>query len=79
MDHLVHETDGGRRMANQIVRQVFRQSSCKQEKLITGAKVRFSNQFIFLISKHTKNSALYDDATAAILKRRPCWFTKPIL
>lgn len=38
MDHLIHETDGGRRMANQIVRQVFRQPSCKQENLITGVK-----------------------------------------
>ena len=41
MDHLLHETDGSRRMANQIVRQVFRQPSCKQEKVITGAKVKF--------------------------------------
>lgn len=50
MDHLIHETDGGRRMANQIVRQVFRQPSCKQEKLITGVKARFSRMFRILIS-----------------------------
>ena len=41
MDHLLHETDGSRRMANQIVRQVFRQPSFKQEKVIMGAKVKF--------------------------------------
>ncbi|KAL9984405.1 hypothetical protein ACROYT_G006693 [Oculina patagonica] len=37
MDHLLHETDGSRRMASQIVRQVFRQRGSEREKLITGA------------------------------------------
>ena len=60
MDHLLHETDGGRRMANQIVRQVFRQPSCKQEKLITGAKVRFPHQ-------QTNNRAFSHDVKATIL------------
>ena len=67
MDHLLHETDGGRRMANQIVRQVFREPSSKQEKLITGAKVRFPHLFRFLINKHTKNISFSYDVTAAIL------------
>ena len=57
MDHLLHETDGSRRMANQIVRQVFRQPSCKQEKFIAGAKARFPHQFRFLINKQTNKQA----------------------
>lgn len=41
MDHLLHEVDGNRQMANQIVRQVFHQRGSEQEKLITGANVSF--------------------------------------
>ena len=67
MDHLLHETDGGRRMANQIVRQVFRQPSRKQENLITGAKVYFSLLFRFLTKKHTKNRWFSHEDSAAIL------------
>ena len=66
MDHLLHETDGGRRMANQIVRQVFRQPSYKQEKVITGAKVRLPHLFRFFINKHTKKRAFSRGARAAI-------------
>ena len=54
-------------MANQIVRQVFRQPSCKQENVITGAKVRFPHLFRFLINKHTKLKSVSRDATASIL------------
>ena len=39
MDQLLHETDGSRRMANQIVHRVFRQQGCKQDKCIAGASV----------------------------------------
>ena len=39
MDHLVHENEGGRKLANQIVRQVFRLRGNKEEKLAFGQRV----------------------------------------
>ena len=39
MDHLVLENEGGRKLANQIVRQVFRPRGNKEEKLASGHRV----------------------------------------
>ena len=39
MDHLVQENEGGRKLANQIVRQVFRPRGNKEEKLAFGQGV----------------------------------------
>ena len=39
MDHLVLENEGGRKLANQIVRQVFRPRGNKEEKLAFGQRV----------------------------------------
>ena len=39
MDLLVHENEEGRRLANQIVRQVFRLRGNKEEKLAFGQRV----------------------------------------
>ena len=83
MDHLLHETDGGRRMANQIVRQVFRQPSCKEEKVITGAKVRLPHLFRFFINKHTKKERFHvapgqPYLCSKVMKWRPYCCTKRI-
>ena len=39
VDHLLHEIDGSRRMANQIAQRVFVQQGCKQDRCIAGAEV----------------------------------------
>ena len=39
MDLLVHENEGGRKLANQIVRQVFRPRGNKEEKLAFGQRM----------------------------------------
>jgi len=39
IDQLLHETDGSRQMANQIVHRVFRQQGCKQDKCVMGSSV----------------------------------------
>ena len=39
MDYLVQENEGGRKLANQIVRQVFRPRGNKEEKLAFGQRV----------------------------------------
>ena len=39
MDHLMHENEGGRKLANQIVREVFRPRGNKKEKLAFGQRV----------------------------------------
>ena len=39
MDLLVHENERGRKLANQIVRQVFRPRGNKEEKLAFGQRV----------------------------------------
>ena len=39
MDLLVHENEGGRKLANQIVQQVFGLRGNKEEKLAFGQRV----------------------------------------
>ncbi|XP_066021554.1 uncharacterized protein [Pocillopora verrucosa] len=43
MDHLVHENEGGRKLANQIVRQVFRLRGNKEEKLAFGQRAWYDS------------------------------------
>ena len=49
MDHLVHENEGGRKLANQIVRQVFRPRGNKEEKLASGQRVSVFQAHIHIV------------------------------
>ena len=51
MDHLVHENEEGRRLANQIVRQVFRPRGNKEEKLAFGQRVSIFQAHIHMLIK----------------------------
>ena len=51
MDHLVHENEGGRKLANQIVRQVFRLRGNKEEKLAFGQRVSVFQAHIHMLIK----------------------------
>ena len=51
MDHLVHENEEGRRLANQIVRQVFRPRGNKEEKLAFGQRVSIFHAHIRMLIK----------------------------
>ena len=51
MDHLVHENEEGRRLANQIVRQVFRPRGNKEEKLAFGQRVSVFHAHIRMLIK----------------------------
>ncbi|XP_066021550.1 uncharacterized protein [Pocillopora verrucosa] len=43
IDHLVQENEGGRKLANQIVRQVFRPRGNKEEKLASGHRAWYDS------------------------------------
>ncbi|CAH3122203.1 unnamed protein product [Pocillopora meandrina] len=43
IDHLVQENEGGRKLANQIVRQVFRPRGTKEEKLASGHRAWYDS------------------------------------
>ena len=47
IDHLVQENEGGRKLANQIVRQVFRPRGNKEEKLASGHRVSVFEAHIY--------------------------------
>ena len=51
MDHLVHENEEGRKLANQIVRQVFRLGGNKEEKLAFGQRVSVFQAHIHMLIK----------------------------
>ena len=51
MDHLVLENEGGRKLANQIVRQVFRPRGNKEEKLAFGQRVSIFQAHIHVLIK----------------------------
>ena len=51
MDHLVLENEGGRKLANQIVRQVFRPRGNKEEKLASGHRVSVFQAHILMLIK----------------------------
>ena len=51
MDHLVLENEGGRKLANQIVRQVFRPRGNKEEKLASGHRVSVFQAHIRMLIK----------------------------
>ena len=51
MDLLVHENEGGRKLANQIVRQVFRPRGNKEEKLASGHRVSVFEVHIHMLIK----------------------------
>ncbi|CAH3122218.1 unnamed protein product [Pocillopora meandrina] len=43
IDHLVHENEGGRKLANQIVRQVFQPRGNKEKKLASGHRAWYDS------------------------------------
>ena len=51
MDLLVHENERGRKLANQIVRQVFRPRGNKEEKLASGHRVSVFEVHIHMLIK----------------------------
>ena len=51
IDHLVQENEGGRKLANQIVRQVFRPRGNKEEKLASGHRVSVFQAHILMLIK----------------------------
>ena len=51
MDYLVQENEGGRKLANQIVRQVFRPRGNKEEKLASGHRVSVFQVHIHMLIK----------------------------
>ena len=51
IDHLVQENEGGRKLANQIVRQVFRPRGNKEEKLASGHRVSVFEAHIHMLIK----------------------------
>ena len=51
MDLLVHENERGRKLANQIVRQVFRPRGNKEEKLAFGQRVSIFHAHIRMLIK----------------------------
>ena len=51
MDYLVQENEGGRKLANQIVRQVFRPRGNKEEKLASGHRVSVFQAHILMLIK----------------------------
>ena len=51
IDHLVQENEGGRKLANQIVRQVFRPRGNKEEKLASGHRVSVFELHIHMLIK----------------------------
>ena len=51
IDHLVQENEGGRKLANQIVRQVFRPRGTKEEKLASGHRVSVFEAHIHMLIK----------------------------
>ena len=51
IDHLVQENEGGRKLANQIVRQVFRPRGNKEEKLASGHRVSVFEVHILMLIK----------------------------
>ena len=51
MDHLALENEGGRKLANQIVRQVFRLRGNKEEKLAFGQRVSIFQANIHVLIK----------------------------
>ena len=51
IDHLVHENERGRKLANQIVRQVFRPRGNKEEKLASGHRVSVFEAHIHMLFK----------------------------
>ena len=51
IDHLVQENEGGRKLANQIVRQVFRPRGNKEEKLASGHRVSVFEVHIYMSIK----------------------------
>ena len=51
MDHLALENQGGRKLANQIVRQVFRLRGNKEEKLAFGQRVSIFQANIHVLIK----------------------------
>ena len=50
MDLLVHENERGRKLANQIVRQVFRPRGNKEEKLAFGHRVSVFEAHIHMLT-----------------------------
>ena len=63
MDHLVLENEGGRKLANQIVRQVFRPRGNKEEKLASGHRVSvFQAHILMLIKQEVSRPYTMDPA-----------------
>ena len=65
MDLLVHENERGRKLANQIVRQVFRPRGNKEEKLASGHRVSvFEAHIHMLIKQEVSPPYTIDPATS---------------
>ena len=63
MDYLVQENEGGRKLANQIVRQVFRPRGNKEEKLASGHRVSvFQAHILMLIKQEVSRPYTMDPA-----------------
>ena len=63
IDHLVQENEGGRKLANQIVRQVFRPRGNKEEKLASGHRVSvFQAHILMLIKQEVSRPYTMDPA-----------------
>ena len=68
IDHLVHENEGSRKLANQIVHQVFRSHGNKEEKFAFGKRVSiFQAHCILTFSLEQKFKCAIEKITQEML------------